>query len=271
MDTSRAQALRDLHDGDELFVLPNPIDVGTAKLLESMGFAALATTSAGLARSMGRADAAGAVSADEAVDHARQLTDATSLPVTGDFEDGFEVEPEGVAATITASRAAGVAGCCIEDATYDLDAPIHDIGLATDRIAGAADAAHADDHPFVLTARCENLLYGVADLDDTITRLQAYEAAGADAVYAPGLGTIDQVKRVVESVGVPVNVLIGLGQDWTLDDLAEVGVRRVSVGSGFSRAAFAAVYDAARQILDTGRLNPAGAGLPDLDALFTQT
>ncbi len=268
MDTSRAQALRDLHDGDQLFVLPNPYDIGTARLLESMGFEALATSSAGHARTLGRPDGARAISAAEAIEHARQITDATSVPVTGDFEDGFAIDPTGVAATITATRDAGIAGCCIEDATYDQTAPIHDIGLAIERIAGAAEAAHADGHPFVLTARCENLLYGLDDLDDTIARLQSYEGAGADAVYAPGLRTLDDVRRVVESVGVPVNVLIGLGQDWGLDDLAGVGVRRVSVGSGFSRAAFAAVHDAARQILDTGRLDPQGAGLPDLDALF---
>jgi 2-methylisocitrate lyase-like PEP mutase family enzyme len=270
MATSSAQRLRDLHDRDELLVLPNPTDVGTAKLLASMGFVALATTSAGLARSWGRPDAARSVSAAEAIEHAHQITDATGLPVTGDFEDGFAVAPADVAATITAAREAGIAGCCIEDATYDPTDPIHDLELAIERIAAAAEAAHAGDHPFVLTARAENLLYGVDDLDDTIIRLQAYAAAGADAVYAPGLITLADVGRVVTAVEVPVNVLVGLpGQDWTLDDLRRCGVRRVSVGSAFSRAAFAAVYDTARSMLDQGRLQPAGAGLPDLDALFS--
>lgn len=270
METSSAQALRDLHDGDDLFVLPNPTDVGTARLLASMGFRALATTSAGLARSLGRPDATRSVSAVEAIEHARQIGHATALPVTGDFEDGFAIDPTGVADSVTAARAAGIAGCCIEDATYDRADPIHDLGLATERIAAAAEAAHADDHPFVLTARAENLLYGVDDLDDTIGRLSAYADAGADAVYAPGLTSLDDIGRVVDAVAVPVNVLIGLpGQDWSLGDLAERGVRRVSVGSAFSRAAFTAVHEAARRLLDVGRLEPTGAALPDLDALFT--
>ncbi|MDH3707358.1 MAG: isocitrate lyase/phosphoenolpyruvate mutase family protein [Acidimicrobiia bacterium] len=269
METSSAQVLRDLHDGDDLFVLPNPYDLGTAKLLTSMGFAALATTSAGLARTLGRPDGARSVSAAEAIEHARQMTEATDLPVTGDFEDGFAVDPAGVADTVSAARAAGVAGCCIEDATYDRSDPIHDLLLATDRIAAAAEAAHTDGHPFVLTARAENMLYGVDDLADTIARVSAYAAAGADAVYAPGLVSLDHISRVVEAVEVPVNVLIGLpGQDWSLADLAVLGVRRVSVGSAFSRAAFAAVHHAAQQLLDTGRLEPRGAGLPDLDSLF---
>ena len=264
-----AARLRALHERDGLFVLPNPCDVGSALLMENLGFEALATSSAGMARAMGRPDGARAVSRDEAIEHARLMIDAVAVPVTGDLEDGFAVEPDGVVRTIADSREAGLAGCCIEDATYDDSDPIIELGLATERIAAAAEAAHADDHPFVLTARAENLMYGWRGLDETVTRLQAFDRVGADAVYAPGLISLDDIRRVVGSVDKPVNVLIGLpGQDWSLDDLREIGVRRVSVGSAMSRAAFGAVFDLARALLDDGRVEPAGSGVPDLDALF---
>jgi 2-methylisocitrate lyase-like PEP mutase family enzyme len=273
-----AARFRALHETDGLFVLPNPYDVGTAKLLDHLGFEAMATTSAGLARTLGRPDAARAVSRAEALDHARLVVEAVGVPVTGDFEDGFALDPEGVAATIVESRRIGLAGCCIEDATYDSSDPIMDVGLATERIRAAAEAAHADEHPFVLTARSENLLYGWRDLDEAIVRLQAYAAAGADAVYAPGLVSLDDIRRVVESVDKPVNVLVGLrAQDWTLEDLRVVGVRRVSVGSALSKAAFGAVLSAARCLLDEAWSRPghlqevvqSGDRLPDLDALFS--
>ena len=209
------------------------------------------------------------MSRDEAIEHARLMIDAVAVPVTGDLEDGFAVEPDGVVRTIVDSRQVGLAGCCIEDATYDDSDPIIEMGLATERIAAAADAAHADGHPFVLTARAENLLFGWRGLDETVTRLQAYARVGADAVYAPGLITLDDIRRVVESIDKPVNVLVGLpGQNWSLDDLRDLGVRRVSVGSAMSRAAFGAVFDVAHALLDDGRLEPKGAGVPDLDALF---
>ncbi len=267
-DREMAARLLALHERDGLFVLPNPCDVGSAVLLESLGFEALATSSAGMARAMGRPDGARAVSREEAIEHARLMVDAVDVPVTGDLEDGFAVEPEGVVRTIVDSRRAGLAGCCIEDATYEAGEPIIEIGLATERIAAAADAAHADGHPFVLTARTENLLFGWRGLDETVTRLQAYAEAGADAVYAPALITLDDIRRVVDSVDKPVNVLVGLpGQDWSLDELRQLGVRRVSVGSAMSRAAFGAVFEVARDLLD-GRLEPKGGGVPDLDALF---
>ena len=267
--TEMAARFRALHERQDLFVLPNPFDVGSARLLEHLGFEALATTSAGFARSLGRPDGARAVSRDEAVGHAREIVEAVSLPVTGDLEDGFSVEPEGVVRTIVDSRRAGLAGCCIEDATYDRSDPIMDLGLATDRIAAAAEAAGAGGHPFVLTARAENLLYGWRDLDETITRLQSFAAAGADAVYAPGLIALDDIRAVVGAVDRPVNVLIGLrGQDWTLDDLREIGVRRVSVGSALSNAAFASVVEISRSLLDDRRLAPVRGSTPNLDELF---
>lgn len=266
-----ASRFRELHQRDQLFVLPNPYDVGTARLLQHLGFEALATTSAGLARTMGRADACRAVTREEAVDHAREIVEVVEVPVTGDLEDGFSTDPDGVVRTIMDSRQAGLAGCCIEDATYDESEPIIDLGLATERIAAAAEAAHAGEHPFVLTARSENLLYGWLDLDETVSRLQAYADAGADAVYAPGLVTLEDITRVVESVDKPVNVLIGLpGQDWSLEDLNEIGVRRVSLGSALSRAAFGAVVEMATSLRETGRLEPVGDAVPDLDALFAQ-
>jgi 2-methylisocitrate lyase-like PEP mutase family enzyme len=254
-----------------LLVLPNPYDIGSARLLEHLGFRAVATTSAGLARSLGRPDAARAVSRQEAIDHAATIAAAVDVPVSGDFEDGFAFEPDGVASTIGAARRVGLAGCCIEDATYDRASPIIELGLAVERIAAAAEAAHAGGHPFVLTARTENILYGWRDLDETVTRLRAYADVGADVVYAPGLVALDDIRRVVESVDKPVNVLVGLpGQDWSLSDLQEVGVRRVSVGSALSRAAFGAVMDVAGELLAGGRLEPRGGAVPDLDAVFTR-
>jgi 2-methylisocitrate lyase-like PEP mutase family enzyme len=254
-----------------LLVLPNPYDIGSARLLEHLGFRAVATTSAGLARSLGRPDAARAVSRREAIDHAATIAAAVRIPVSGDLEDGFTLDPDGVAGTIGAARRAGLAGCCIEDATYDRSAPIIGLGLAVERVAAAAEAAHAGGHPFVLTARTENILYGWRDLDETVTRLNAYAAVGADVVYAPGLVALDDIRRVVESVDKPVNVLVGLpGQDWSLADLREVGVRRVSVGSALSRAAFSAVIDVAGELLAGGRVEPRGGAGPDLDAVFSR-
>lgn len=245
---NRAQRFVDLHQGDEVFVMANPTTVGIARQLEGLGFVALGTSSAALARSMGREDGCRALSRDEAVAHAREMHEATTVPISGDFENGYGDDPSEAAATVRAAIDAGLAGCCIEDAT-GLEAPaIYDAGLAVERIAAAAEAM--GDDPFVLVARAENHLHGVDDLDDTIARLQSFEAAGASAVYAPGLRTLDRIRVVVDSVGIPVNVLVGLpGQDFTLEDLGEIGVRRVSVGSGFERVAHRALLDCAQQLL----------------------
>lgn len=246
----RAQRFVDLHDGDDLFVMANPTNTGIARLLENLGYPALGTSSAALARSLGRRDGENALTRTEAIDHAKELAAATSVPISGDFENGYGDAPDAVAATIRASIEAGLAGCCIEDATGRSEDPIYDAALAAERIAAGADAI--GDNPFVFVARAENFLHGRADLDDTIARLQAFEAAGASAVYAPGLTTIDQVTAIVTSVGIPVNVLVGMpGQTFSLDDLGAAGVRRVSVGSGFERVANAALRRTAEQLLDT--------------------
>lgn len=252
----RAQRFVDLHAGNELFVMANPTTTGIAKLLEQLGFPAMGTSSAALARSLGRQDGQRAVSRYESISHAKDIAAATTVPISGDFENGYGDDPSDVALTVRAAIDAGLAGCCIEDATGLADPVIYDAGLAAERIAAGAEAI--DGHPFVLVARAENFLHGVTDLDATIQRLQSFEAAGASAVYAPGLTTIEQVSAVVSSVGVPVNVLIGMpGQLFSLDDLGAVGVRRVSVGSGFDRVANAALKNCAKRLLDTSA--PLGA------------
>ncbi len=267
----RGERFAEMHAGPGLFVLPNPWDIGTAKLLEHIGYEALATTSAGHARSIGRADGRRTVSRDEAIWHAAQIAEATSLPVSGDFERGYGDDAIDVGATITAAIAAGLSGCCIEDATGDDGDPIYELAEAVERVEAAATAVDTSTFPFVLVARAENYLHGRADLDDTIARLQAYENAGADVVYAPGLVDLDDIRVVVDNVGVPVNVLIGLpGQDWSLDDLASAGVRRASVGSGFYRAAMGAFLDVAQALLNERRLGPQGPDLVDMDELFAE-
>ncbi len=259
-----------LHHRPGLFVLPNPWDVGSARMLEHMGYDALGTTSAGHARSMGRADGRRTVSRDEAIWHATTIAEATTLPVSGDFERGYGDEPMEVAETVASAIAAGLSGCCIEDATGDPDDPFYDPSLAADRIEAGAAAARSSGFPFVLVARAENYLHDRHDLDDTIRRLQSFESAGADAVYAPGLIDLADIQKVVASVGVPVNVLIGLpGQEWGLDDLEEAGVKRVSVGSGFYRSAMASFEQSARSLLSDRRLGPQGPGLMDMDELFS--
>lgn len=246
----RAQRFVALHQGDELFVMANPTTTGVARMLETLGYAALGTSSAALARSLGRRDGENALSRDEAISHAMDLAAATTVPISGDFENGYGDSPDSVAETVRASIDAGLAGCCIEDATGRSDDVIYDAAFAAERIQAGAEAV--GDHPFVLVARAENLLHGRADLGETIARLQSFQEAGASAVYAPGLTTIDQVSAVVSSVDIPVNVLVGMpGQSFSLDDLGEAGVRRVSVGSGFERVANAALRRCAEQLLDT--------------------
>ena len=246
----RAQRFVELHAAGKLLVMANPTTIGSAQMLEQLGYPALGTSSAALARSLGRRDGENALTRDEAIDHAKALAAATTVPISGDFENGYGDDPSAVAETVRASIAAGLAGCCIEDATGRTDQAIYDAGLAAERIAAGAEAI--GEVPFVLVARAENFLHGRTDLDDTIARLQSFEAAGASAVYAPGLTTMEQVSAVVSSVGIPVNVLIGMpGQMFSLDDLGEAGVRRVSVGSGFERVANAALRRTAEQLLDT--------------------
>jgi 2-methylisocitrate lyase-like PEP mutase family enzyme len=235
-------------DGPPL-LLPNPWDVGSARLLESLGFEALATTSSGFAATLGRLDYG--VTRDEALQHAATVADAVGIPVSADLENGFGDAPEEVAETIRLATEAGLAGGSIEDATGRDEEPVYDLETAAARVHAAAEAARTADAPFVLTARAENHLYGRDDLADTIARLQAFEAAGADVLYAPGLATLDDIREVVRSVGKPVNVL-ALPNVPSVAELAEVGVRRVSVGGAFAFAALGAVVDAARELLERG-------------------
>ena len=242
-------AFRALHERPGAFVLPNPWDVGTARVLAALGFEALATTSAGLAYSLGRRDGLGLVTRDEALAHAATIVAATPLPVSADLENCFGDEPATVAETIRAAADVGLAGASVEDSTGRADEPIYPFALAVERVAAAAEAARAA--PFVLTARAENLLHGRDDLDDTIARLQAYEAAGADVLYAPGLRTLDEVRTVCAAVSRPVNVLAlpGLGD---VQALAAAGASRVSTGSGLAVAALSAFLAAARELREGG-------------------
>ena len=245
----KAELFRALHEGPELLLLPNPWDVGSAKLLASLGFAALATTSGGFAATLGRLD--GSVTRDEALTHGAEIAAATSLPVSADLENAFADEPAGVAETIRMAVQAGLAGCSVEDFTGQPGSPIYDIGLATDRVAAAAAAAKAGLVQLVLTARAENYLHGRPHLADTIARLQAYQDAGADVLYAPGLTSLDEIRQVVSAVDRPVNVLALPGGP-TVPELAEAGVRRVSVGASFAFAALGAVVEAARELREDG-------------------
>lgn len=244
----RRTRFRALHDREQLFVMPNPWDIGSAKLLSSAGFEALATTSAGFAWALGKHDQN--VSRDELVAHVASITEATSLPLNVDSERCYPDDPGGVAKTVALLADAGAAGFSIED--YDPAADgIDDPEVATSRVAAAAEASRALSEPMVLTGRAENHIRGVDDLDDTIARLIAYRDAGADAVYAPGLTDLDQIAAVVEAVGVPVNVL-ALPNGPTIAELASVGVRRVSVGSLLAGAAYGALMAGARELQDAG-------------------
>src|SRR5215469_9461305 len=247
--TEKAQLFLASHNGDSPLLLPNPWDRGSAKLLASMGFQALATTSSGFAATLGRVD--GSVSRDEALAHAAAIVSATGLPVSADLENCFADDPDGVARTVGLAVETGLAGCSVEDYTGDDDAPIYEIALAAERVAAAATAAHAGPARLVLTARAENYLHGRPDLAETITRLQAYQAAGADVLYAPGLTSLADIRQVVRSLDRPVNVLALSGAP-SVSELAEAGVSRVSVGGAFAFAALGALVDAATELRDQG-------------------
>jgi 2-methylisocitrate lyase-like PEP mutase family enzyme len=246
-----------LHGAPGAFCVPNPWDVGSARLLASLGFVALATTGAGYAFSIGRPD--GGTRPEELLANAGAIAGACDVPVTADLEDGFGDDPAAVHATILAAGGLGLVGASIEDRSYGPPAQrragqqIYDVGLAEERVAAAADAARSLPHPFVLTARCENFLAGRPDLADTIARLQRYAAAGADCLYAPGLPTAAHIRQVVESVDRPVNVVMGLtGQRLSIPELASLGVRRISLGSALARTALGALLSAARELRDDG-------------------
>ncbi|MBI2823327.1 MAG: isocitrate lyase/phosphoenolpyruvate mutase family protein [Planctomycetia bacterium] len=247
----KAVAFRALHERDRAFLIPNPWDIGTARVLAHLGFEALATTSAGFAFSLGQRD--NTIDRARVLAHAATIVAATDLPVSADLEHGFGDDAATVAETVRLAVDVGLAGASIEDSTGRPDDPIYDHALASERIQAAAEAAHARPFPFMLTARAENYLVGRRDLADTIRRLQSYRDAGADVLYAPGLANKDDIAAVVSSVDRPVNVLMGLaGVPLSLAVLSEIGVKRVSVGSALCRAALGAFLRAAREMQERG-------------------
>jgi 2-methylisocitrate lyase-like PEP mutase family enzyme len=259
----KALAFRALHERPGAFVIPNPWDAGSARLLSALGFEALATTSAGFAFSIGRRDSEGGLSRAETLANARAIVEATDLPVSADLENGFGHRPEDCAETVRAASAVGLAGGSIEDASGDDARPIYDFAQAVERVAAAAEAARSLPVPFVLTARAENFLHGRPDLDDTIRRLQAFEKAGAEVLYAPGLTSLEQIRAVCASVSRPVNVVMGLvGGTFSVQQLADAGAKRISLGSSLARAALGALMRAAREIRESGTFSVASEAMP---------
>ena len=249
----KAAAFRALHERPGAFVIPNPWDAGTARLLASLGFEALATTSLGLANSLGRVDGTNGVSRAEVIENCRVIAAATDLPVNADLENGYAHEPRAAAEIIRLAAAAGISGGSIEDATGEPARPIYDFAQAVERVQAAVEVARALPVPFMLTARAENLLHGRPDLDDTIRRLQAFEKAGADVLYAPGVRDLATIQTVVSAVGKPVNVVMSAADpDLTVAQLAGVGVKRISVGGALSRLALAAFMKGAREMAERG-------------------
>lgn len=243
-----------LHSRPGIFVIPNPWDAGTAKVLAGLGFEALTTTSAGLAFALGKTDGDGSVTREETLANAKSIADATDLPVAADLEDGFGESPEDAAETIRlAGLEAGLVGGSIEDSTGDPKHPIYDFTLSVERVAAAAEAAHRLPFPFVFVGRADNYLHGRPVLDDTIKRLQAYEKAGADCLYAPGVSTAAEIRTICQSVQKPVNVVMGLkAARFSVAELGDLGVKRISIGSALARAALGGFIAAAREIKDRG-------------------
>ena len=259
-------AFLDLHQGNKAFVMPNPWDAGSARVLAAEGFAALATTSAGAAVTQGLRDGAASMTRAAILSNAAEIVAATDLPVSADLEDGFGLAPETWAKTRGVAAEVGLVGGSIEDATGGEDAGVRDMGLAVERIAAAAEAAKS--HQFVLTARAENYLHGRPDLKDTIARLQAFEAAGADVLYAPGLPDLDAIRTVCAEVGKPVNVVMGLRAPfYTVQELSEVGVARISVGGSLARLAYGAVQQAMRAVLQDGAFAYADKAMPGAELM----
>lgn len=267
--TEKAHAFRALHQRAAAFVIPNPWDVGSARILAHLGFEAIATTSAGFALSTGRPD--GAVGRDDMIAHIADLAAATDLPLSADLENGYGDSPESAAEAIRLAAQAGAVGASIEDSTGDPARPIYDLAHAADRIRAAAEAARSLPFPFTLTARAENYLHDRPDLKDTIARLHAYQQAGADVLYAPGLTTREQITTVIAAINRPINVLIGLpGTAFTVADLSALGVRRLSTGSALYRAAITAFLKAAQEMQAKGTFTIAAesANSSTLAAMF---
>jgi 2-methylisocitrate lyase-like PEP mutase family enzyme len=266
---AKAQAFYELHHGPAAFIIPNPWDKGSARVLAHLGFKALATTSMGYAFSLGQRD--GSLSREETFANAADIAGATDLPVSADLENGFGDAPEAAAETIRLSAATGIVGGSIEDSRGNRDAPIYDFGLAVERVQAAVEAAKSLPYKFTLTARAENYLHGRPDLDDTIKRLKAFEEAGADVLYAPGLRNREDIRKVADAVKRPLNVVMGLqGVQLSLEELSEMGVKRISVGSSLARTALAAFMAAAREMHDKGTFTyAANAAAPkEMTAIF---
>ncbi|MET0568333.1 MAG: isocitrate lyase/phosphoenolpyruvate mutase family protein [Hyphomicrobiaceae bacterium] len=261
---------RSLHERPGSFVIPNPWDVGSARLLAHVGFEALATTSAGFAFSLGLPD--GNVTRDWKLAHCREIVQATELPVSADLEKCFADEPAGVAETVRLAAQSGLVGCSVEDATGDPAKPIFEFDFAVERVRAAVEAARALPFPFTLTARAENLLHGRKDMADTIKRLQAFEAVGANVLYAPGLATLDEVREVISAVNKPVNVLVvASSKGFSVESLAAAGVKRISVGGTLARVAYGAVLGAAQEMKDKGSFSFTFGGVSnkELGAIFS--
>ncbi|MDB6060946.1 MAG: phosphoenolpyruvate phosphomutase family protein [Verrucomicrobiaceae bacterium] len=266
----KAEIFKRLHTEDGCFIMPNPWDAGSARLLQYLGFTALASTSAGFAFTRGRPDQS--MQRDEVIAHLSELVAATDLPINADLENGFGDAPADVEKTIIAAAAIGVVGASIEDATGRSEQPIYSFELAVERIQAAAAAAKSQAVPVLLTARAENYLYGRTDLNDTIKRLQAYQEAGADVLYAPGIRTREDIAAIISSVDRPLNVLMGLsGVTVTKQELTELGVKRISVGGSLARAAISALLSAGKELRDEGTFNYANdaIGTADINGIFS--
>jgi 2-methylisocitrate lyase-like PEP mutase family enzyme len=250
----KAAHFRALHEGPGAFIIPNPWDIGSARILAGLGFQALATSSAASASAIAHKD--GGLSRDQALAHGRLIVDATDLPVSADLENGFGDAPEFVAETVRLAAGVGLVGCTIEDSTGNTESPLYDDRLAIERIAAAAQAARALPFPFVLAARAHNLLFAAPNLDDTIRRLQAYEKAGADVLFAPGLPDLAAVRAVCAAVSKPVNFMVGIkGKSFPVSELVAAGVRRISLATSLYRAAMTGLLDAAREVRDMGQFD----------------
>ena len=267
--SDKAARFRALHEGPGAFVIPNPWDAGSARILAALGFPALATSSGASAGVLGRRD--GKVTREEALAHARAIVEATDLPVSADLEKGFGDAPAAAAETIRLAAGVGLVGGSIEDATGDKDRPLYDVGLATERVAAAVQAARALSFPFTLTARTENFLRGNPSLDDTIERLQAFEKAGADVLMAPGLPDLAAVRAVCAAVSKPVNFMAGIkGKSFTVPELEAAGVRRISLATSLYRLAMTSLVEAAREVKDEGTFGylDRSLGTPDVNAFM---
>jgi 2-methylisocitrate lyase-like PEP mutase family enzyme len=267
--SDRAARFRALHEGPRAFLIPNPWDAGSARILAALGFPALATSSGASAGVLGRRD--GQVTREEALAHARAIVTATDLPVSADLEKGFGDAPAAAAETIRLAASVGLVGGSIEDATGDPARPLYDLGQATERVAAAVQAARALSFPFTLTARTESFLRGNPSLDDTIRRLQAFEKAGADVLMAPGLPDLDAVRAVCAAVSRPVNFMAGIkGKSFTVAELEAAGVRRISLATSLYRLAMTALVDAAREVQDRGTFGylDRSLGTPDVNAFM---